>query len=326
LIGTFDARPADGEDRLDLPDDAVGPAEGEDGETGRPQGLHYAPLGVASIRRRMARLAAWVDAHDPVMMIVDVSVEIALLARLLSVPTIVVRLAGDRTDRPHLDAFQSAEKLLAPFPPALESAATPAWVRDKTIYAGFLGAPSTVRPQAAAPPRPTIVVVFGRGGGGGDVVALSAAARAMPAFAWDVLGPVRGARLDGPPNLRFSGWVDDVGSRLASASLVIGTGGDGVIAAVAAHGKRFICIPEQRPFAEQRVKADALHDMGAAIHHASWRGAVDWPRLIAAGLALDPSRLASLATPEATAKAASALDRIAADIDRRHRRGAPESA
>ncbi len=85
-----------------------------------------------------------------------------------------MRLAGERNDQPHLEAFRSATRVLAPFPAALDAPGTPGWVRDKTFYAGFLG---------GAAPAPTrdgqdIVVVFGRGGEGGSLPALAAAARA----------------------------------------------------------------------------------------------------------------------------------------------------
>lgn len=67
-------------------------------------------------------------------MVVDVSVEVAMLARLASVPTICVRLNGKRDDAPHLEAFRGAIGLMAPFHPTLEMADTPAWIRDKTVY------------------------------------------------------------------------------------------------------------------------------------------------------------------------------------------------
>lgn len=189
LIGTlaaFDAgaiaRP--GLDVLDLPDDRPlgGPHldglefDGRDGEAGRPEAFHYAPLHHPGVRARMARIADWAARTDPALIVVDVSVEVALLARLLSVPTLVVRLAGTRTDRPHLEAFRSATRLLAPFPEALDGAGVPDWVRAKTHYAGFLAAPA----QAAAAAGDDILVVFGRGGAGGDLADLAAAARAVP--------------------------------------------------------------------------------------------------------------------------------------------------
>ncbi|MFD0933652.1 glycosyltransferase, partial [Methylobacterium trifolii] len=180
LIGTFadvDTAGAPGpvidlpDDRL--PDDPISGFDGLDGEADRPQGLHYAPLRHPGIRARMARIAAWAAEADPVLMVVDVSVEVALFARLLSLPTIVVRLAGTRTDPPHREAFRSASRLLAPFPEALDGDRVPDWVRAKTAYAGFLGQGPASGPSCEDDGR--IVVVFGRGGAGGSLPALAAA-------------------------------------------------------------------------------------------------------------------------------------------------------
>ncbi|TXM88962.1 hypothetical protein FV222_27210 [Methylobacterium sp. WL103] len=126
LIGTlaaFDRGGAPGA-TLDLPDDRLpeGGFDGRDGAETRPEAFHYAPLGLPGLRDRMAAIAAWIAEADPVLLVVDVSVEVALFARLLSVPVLIVRLAGTRDDRPHLEAFRSAERLIAPFPSVLDGA------------------------------------------------------------------------------------------------------------------------------------------------------------------------------------------------------------
>lgn len=296
-----------------LPDDRRADAfDGRDGGGTRPQSLHYAPLAHPGVRRRMGAIAAWIAANDPVLMIVDVSVEVALLCRLLSVPTLVVRLAGERTDPPHLEAFRAAERLIAPFPAALEGG-VPDWVRAKTLYAGFL-APAQAASSGIEDDR--IVVVFGRGGAGGGRAALAAAARAVPDRAWHVLGPVVGERVEAPPNLHLHGWVEDVGPALALASLVVGGGGDGVLAAVAAAGKRFLCLPEPRPYGEQGLKAAALARLGAAVVHEGWPTAAEWPALVARSLALQPSVIRGLAETGAVVRIASAIEAVARDVER----------
>lgn len=280
---------------IDLPDDRLAAGfDGIDGVAVRPSGLHYAPLGHAGIRDRMAAIAAYVARDDPALMIIDVSVEVALLSRLLSVPTLVWRLAGDRTDLPHLEAFRSAERLLAPFPPELDYPATPDWVREKTVYAGFIEADRPASQAVTEDGR--IVVLTGRGGDGPAVAHLAAAARAVPDRAWHVLGSVSG-EMDGtlPANLHLDGWVEDVAERLALASIVVGSGGDGVVAAVARAGKRFICLPEPRPYGEQTTKAHALARHGAAIVRSAWPEAGAWRGLLEEALALDPAILASFA-------------------------------
>lgn len=311
LIGTFagiDTAEAPGP-VLDLPDDRLDEGfDGRDGEASRPHGLHYAPLAHRGIRTRMARIAAWAEATDPLLLVVDVSVEVALLARLLSLPTLVFRLAGTRTDLPHLEAFRSADRLIAPFPEPLEAEGVPDWVRAKTDYAGFLGRPLAGREDGDA--GGPIVVVFGRGGGGGALANLAAAARAVPERDWHVLGPVTGEG-ERPVNLHLHGWVPDADAWIARAGLVVGGAGDGVVAAVAARGRRFLCLPEERAYGEQVEKARALVRLGAAVVHEGWPEAGLWPGLVRAGLALDPSPIAALSDPEAIRRAADLIERHA---------------
>ena len=309
IIGTLAGFDTHGLNVLDLPDDrplgGTGGFDGWDGEAERPEALHYAPLNHPGVRARMARIAAWAERTDPALLVVDVSVEIALLARLLSVPTLVVRLAGTRTDRPHLEAFRGASRLLAPFPAALDGAGVPDWVRAKTFYAGFLGAPA----RPASEPDRDIVVVFGRGGLGGRFDDLAAAARAVPDRLWHVLGPVAGSG-QRPDNLHLHGWVPDVEDRVARAALLVGGGGDGVVALAAAQAKRFVCLPEDRAYGEQIEKAEALARLGAAVVHAGWPPTAAWPDLVGAGLTLDPMAIGSLHSPDAVRDCAAAIEAL----------------
>ncbi|MCJ2033078.1 glycosyltransferase [Methylobacterium sp. J-068] len=294
---------------LDLPDDRLlARFDGRDGASARPEAFHYAPVGADNVRARMGRLAAWIVEADPALIVVDVSVEIALFARLMSVPTLVVRLSGNRTDTPHCEAFRSAEAVLAFFSPELEAAGTPDWVRAKTLYAGML-APGTVATPVSD--DGSIVVVYGRGGEGGRITDLADAARAVPERHWHVLGPVEGVAADLPANLTLYGWVADPAAFLARAALVVGAGGDGVVSTVAALAKRFLCLPEPRAFDEQVAKAEALAAMAAAIHCPAWPRGSEWPALIAAGLRLDPARIGALAEPGAVARAARLIGDVA---------------
>lgn len=318
LIGTFaeiDASRANGA-ILDLPDDRLTGFDGQDGEAIRPDCFHYVPVGIDRIRDRMGMLAAWMAEHDPALLIVDVSVEVTLLARLLSVPTLVVRLAGNRTDTPHLEGFRSAERLLAFNPPEIETAGTPDWVRAKTLYAGFLAD----APKAGASEDGSIAVIYGRGGAGGSASDLAAAARAVPDRHWHVLGPVESPTADLPPNLHLHGWVAETGPYLDRAALVVGGGGDGVVAAVATRAKRFLCLPEPRAFDEQTAKAEALAKLGAAIVRTEWPDAFEWPALIQAGLALDPAVIGGLVQADALGRTVAIIEDVIQGIERRRAR------
>ncbi len=302
---------------LDLPDDRIAGFEGEDGEAARPACFHYVPVGIDRIRARMGGLADWMARSDPALLVVDVSVEVALLARLMSVPTLVVRLAGNRTDTPHLEAFRSAERLISFFPPSLEAPETPAWVRQKTLYAGFLteAVPGMARDDGS------IAVIYGRGGSGGSAADLAAAAAAVPDRRWDVVGPVNAHATELPPNLHLHGWIADPGPYLDRAALVIGGCGDGVVAAVAARAKRFVCLPEPRAFDEQFAKADALAKLGAALVLHAWPAPAEWPDTVRAGLALDPAIIGGLAESDPVGRTAILIEDVVREFEGRRMAG-----
>src|ERR1700733_3923612 len=120
---------------LELPDDrnvASSAFDGVDGAPSRPQALHYAPLNHAGVRARMGLIAGWISDAEPALLVVDVSVEVAMLARLCSVPVAFVRLNGRRDDPAHLEAYRAASLLIAPFDARLDNNEVPDWVREKT--------------------------------------------------------------------------------------------------------------------------------------------------------------------------------------------------
>lgn len=317
LMGTF------GPDRiapssittLDLPDDRIDPIfNGVDHQPGRPKAFHYAPLAVDGIRHRMSMIAAWCADNDPALFIVDVSVEVALFLRLLSVPTAVMRLAGPRVDCPHLEAFRSAAIVLAPFPCIFESKMMPGWVREKTVYSGFL-ANASARRQSSEAGR-VIVVVLGLGGEVLDKRLFIDAALAIPDFDWQVFGPTAPVAA-GPSNLSIRGWCDDIGPLLDAAVFVIGGAGDGLLADVAVRAKRFICVPEDRAFDEQRDKARVLAARDMALVLEQWPAADEWPDILRRAATLDPMKLHAEADDNAISYFAAAIEALAASHESR---------
>jgi hypothetical protein len=293
-----------------LPDDA--PAGGDYGDIKGVPGLHFAPLGHDGLRRRAAMMASWIAGARPALMVIDVSVEAAILSRLLSTPFLYFRLAGLRDDPPHLAAFRAAEALIAPYPPELEAEGVPDWVAAKTFHSGFL----STRPTGATDGG-GIVTVFGRGGAAGNGAALAAAARATPGRRWQVIGPATGTSAP-PPNLEFLGWREDASQLIAGADLIIGGAGDGLVSEVAAFGKRFLCLPEPRPFGEQLLKARRLAALGAAILRETWPEEGDWPALLREVDALDPARITALYDAASLARTAAFVD---AEAERAERYG-----
>ena len=134
MLGTGLRDRTEGLESIELDDDRTENA-GDFASPSPEECLHYAPRNHRGLQNRIATLAQWIARYRPALLVVDVSVEVAMLARLAGVRTIYVRLAGNRDDRAHRQAFLSAHKLLAPFHADLDETSTPDWVRNKTVYA-----------------------------------------------------------------------------------------------------------------------------------------------------------------------------------------------
>jgi Glycosyltransferase family 28 C-terminal domain len=240
--------------------------------------LHWAPLGHAGLRERMAQLAAWAAAARPRLVVVDVSVEVAVLLRAMGIPVVVVGMPGARRDRPHQLAYRMAEAILAPWPewvPGLWDGGErwAAKVRAVGAISRFDG-----REPVAAAPRDgdgarRVLVLSGRGGSGLTRAGLDAARAATPGWAWTVLGA---------PGDR---WADDPWPLLCGADVVVTHAGQNAIADVAAARRPALVVPQERPFGEQHALAHALQGAGLATVADGWPAAARWPALLEAAAA-----------------------------------------
>ena len=289
-----------------------------------PEVMHCVPLGVAPMRRTMRTILDHLDDVEPALFVVDVSAEIAMLARIASVPAISIRMHGDRLDPGHLGAYQASVGLLAPFDEALEQDDTPAWVRAATCYAGGLCTTTDPVPGKAEaraklgldPAQEIVVVLTGGGGTGTPYAPLTIAARAVPGALWLVLGPVhREGHETDFGNLVELGWVPGVTDHIAAADVVIASAGDNIVHEIARVGRPFVCAPEWRYFSEQTRKAERLAELGAAIALPAWPGAlVPWRGILDAAKALDPAALAALYDAGAASVAAAYLEGLATSL------------
>jgi len=285
LLGTGLAGRTGSVPAVDLPDDRLDLAvfDGRDhGE--RPSSLHYAPIDHEGVRQRVAMISDWIARTRPGLLVIDVSVEVAMLARLASVPTVYVRLSGRRLARPHCDAFRGATALLGPFHADLDAKRTPNLIRRKTFYA-----PQIVSAVDGVEIESNVVLgVVGRGGTPSEGAIWAEAARAVPDRQWRVIGQST-VPADMPPNLELRGWVDDADAMIARAGIVVGAAGDGLVSAVLAHRRPFVCMPESRPFDEQVAKAERLAALGAAVVLSRWPAPEEWPDVLARVHMLDPA-------------------------------------
>lgn len=274
----------------------VGP-DGAPLEHTPPTVFHYAPTR-PPIRRRFAQLSrAWTDfGADAVL--VDVSVEVAVFARLSGYPVVFRRMPGNRTDPGHSMAYRVASRLLAYYPAALEDPTHLASYGAKSAYLGMF-APATGASDSALaavpaqPPRARRrVVVQTSLGGGVGVDGIARAARATPSWDWQVAGRVEGAARNPPDNLRLLGVVAEPGALMAAADVVVTSAGHNAIAATAAARRPAVVIPEERPFGEQAAFAELLRGIPGTAEASSWEAVRDWPALLEALASGPPSGLA----------------------------------
>src|ERR1700749_3112253 len=78
--------------------------------------LHFAPVGCAGYTERMGQISGWLTHEVPRLMVVDVSVEVTTLCRVLGLPVLVIALPGHRSDPAHLLGYRLARHILAPWP------------------------------------------------------------------------------------------------------------------------------------------------------------------------------------------------------------------
>ncbi len=239
------------------------PTEDPDG-TGIPAGkmpapeyLHYSPVNQESIKNRSLKLLTGLINSHVQLLIVDVSVEVAALARVSSIPYAYVRLPGNRNDPAHIQAFQGAVFLLAYYPEEFEPEDTPKWVREKTIYLGFQSRfqfETTVKPSQLS----NILLAIGKGGSENIQKTLDKIQQRFSTAEITAIGDFEKNIPERFPKIHFPGFVDNVQAYIEKADLVVASCGLNSIGEILASGKPFICIPEKRPFQEQHISFQNL--------------------------------------------------------------------
>ena len=254
--------------------------KGRAGQYWQPESLHYSPVGNRDIQARSYQLIQALDARQIDLMIIDVSVEIAMLCRTISMPYLYVRLTGVRDDTPHVEAFAGALAMLAPYPRALEAIDTPAWMPQKSLYLDFIGtAPSTELTRSefltllneltddATPYRegaPIITVIKGYGGHQAIDARLPTLRELLPDAFIISLGPIS-------DNMRhlvdIATQVKDVRPFIIHSDALFMACGLNSIAQVYYEQTPLIVQPDARPHDEQVATANALIAQGRAL---SW--------------------------------------------------------
>lgn len=229
---------------IDLPDDADGEEPADPTAGGA---LHWVPERHPGLRERMGEISRWIVDVEPDLLVVDVSVEVALLARLHGVPVVVMAQPGDRRDAPHDLGYGIADRVVAPWPADAHGMLTSDVLDDGAVaavgaFSRFDGRPVTASGSGEGR---HVVVLHGAGGTDLSGARLEAAMARTPGWTWTVLGT-------------GGVWVDDPWDELCRADVVVTHAGQNALAEVAAARRPALVIPQSRPFDEQRTTAAVL--------------------------------------------------------------------
>jgi len=273
-----------------LPRDDVPFPRGADESAGGA--LHWAPLLHEGMRQRSAAVVDWISRADCRIFVSDVSVEMLLLARLCSVPTVTFAMRGRRDDRAHILGYDISRAILAPWPGETQEH-TPRGQARKIIpvgafsrFDGFIDHDS--RGGEGSPP--SVLLVLGRGGHSIRIDELVDAASATPDWHWRVLGLDNDGKVENPSNITFLGQIRDIWSSLKAASVVAGPCGTNIVGEVAAARKPFIALPQSRPFDEQMAEARVLERYDLAEVAWTWPTPGRWQDLLISAATRDGNR------------------------------------
>ncbi|MGP9543865.1 hypothetical protein ACT3QR_02505 [Psychrobacter sp. AOP7-B1-25] len=278
----------------ELPNDVLA---GRAGEYWQPASLHYSPVGNTDIQKRSHQILDTIFQRKIDLMIIDVSVEVAMLCRAASIPYLYVRLPGIRDDEPHLGAFAGALALLAPYSKALEAAQTFKWVCDKTLYLDFIYSQKTesctyksfidilaklrvdnetsdlksislqsIRAQLSYKSEattPIITVIKGYGGHKAIDEKLSELHSLLPNALIISLGPIE---QDKRCYIDISAEVDDVTPFICHSDYLVMACGLNAVAQAYHYDTPLIVVPDDRPHNEQAVMAEALVAQNKALN------------------------------------------------------------
>ncbi|MGW9405756.1 glycosyltransferase [Arthrobacter sp. NPDC055585] len=261
--------------------------------------LHWVPARDPGLRARMAQLSAWIQETNPAVLVADVSVEAALLARLHGVPVVTVALPGVRTDRAHTLGFGVSDAVIAAWPAtAGQMLHAGAEVLERLQPVGAISR-LPVQPGRAPGRIARVLVLGGAGGGGMDDAALAGARSQTPGVQWIPLGTNPGNRSPDPL------------PHLLAADLVITHAGQGSLADVAAAGIPAVVVPQDRPHQEQAATGRALAAMDLPVIVSRGFDRRDWAEVLESAATLDGRKWTAWNDGAGAARAAEVVAGIA---------------
>jgi hypothetical protein len=260
--------------------------------------LHWVPLGSDGLRDRMGLIADWLRREEPSAVVVDVSVEVALLVRLHGIPVVSIAQPGDRADAPHSLGYRASSAIVAVWPPGIAALTVADDVAPRIEPVGAISRIPTVDPLPRVPRQIAVLAGFGTRGVSSLDAVIAEARRTVPDANWVALSGADRAT---------------VAHTLRTSALVIAHCGENALAEIAASRVPAIIVPEDRPHDEQHAMGRALaaSEMPVAIIDAATDPAdVDWARLVTDTAALDGEAWSVWCDGQSAARAAAIVRRV----------------
>jgi UDP:flavonoid glycosyltransferase YjiC (YdhE family) len=263
--------------------------------------LHYTPYDSRIFQRYQKLIDAW-QTYGIRHMYVDVSMEVAVLAKLFGLRVSHKAQPGKRTDTAHSFGYAACDLLLALMPPAYDTPDN----RHTTTPVRYTGGISRfhTRPFQPLDVCRRVAVIVSPQAERSVEAAVRALAAAAPSMQWDCIGFTMS---DPPSNVQAHGVVGDPLPILTAADVVIGAGGNNTIMEIASLGKPFVCVPEPRPYDEQVAAAESLERLQAAVYSPALPTPETWPDILSRLRGIDGKAFTSLVSDDASAAAARAI-------------------
>jgi hypothetical protein len=246
---------------------------------------------------RAKALAEAIECYRPKAFYCDGVPELAIMARGMGVPVVLVHLPGNVMNDPtQVFAHELADHIVAHFPASLEQANYQ--FASKTYYSGYMSQ-YTVREltQSNRSAIHHVTILLGYDNYDESVLKTITSDQSIP---FTIIGNKRGYDLS--ENCVLLGPVNDI-SEAITGDVVISAAGQNTIAELLSLNKRLILLPEPRPYDEQAVHATVLANQRVALLSEETFSAEQWQDILQKANAFTPSceDLVNASAPEAIA-------------------------
>lgn len=251
---------------IELIDDSVAGYEQPDDSL-----FMYTPQSEYVLSRYQQILAA-IKEYDITTMYVDVSMEVALFCKTLGLTVGHNVLLGNRDDARHTLLFDACDYYVSDNDPRLDGLSKRHGPKE-VQYVGGISRYKKAELQATQTVK-NIVITLSPKSERTTMEHFAATAQSYPDITWHIVGPADEEFSE--PNIVMHGTVGNPYELYQHADVIVGAGGHNTIMEAASLGKRFVCIPEDRPYEEQVVAAKALAENAMAVYRPSLPVAHEW--------------------------------------------------